>query len=484
MTHPMMESASRTPAKTLAGLAATALAAAAVVAAVTGPASAASGLGQLAAAQGRYFGTALANNHLGESAYATVADREFNSVTPENEMKWDATEPSRGSFNYTGGDAIVSHAQGHGQSVRGHTLVWHSQLPSWVSNGGFNAATLTSVMQNHISNVAGHYKGKLYAWDVVNEAFNDDGTRRQSVFQTTIGDSYIATAFQAARAADPTAKLYYNDYNIEGINSKSTAVYNMVKAFKQQGVPIDGVGLQTHLILGQVPSDLQANLQRFADLGVDVALTEVDVRMQTPADSGKLATQSANYAALTKACLNVTRCVGITVWGVTDKYSWVPDVFPGYGAPLLFDDSFNAKPAYTGVSGALGGGTSSPSPSASPTSSPSPSASPTSSPNPGRSCSATYRKVNEWNNGFQAEVTVANTGSSSIGGWTVTWAFPNGQKITQLWNGTLSQSGANVTVRNVSYNGTVAPNGSTTFGFTADWSGSNGTPSSVTCGAS
>jgi endo-1,4-beta-xylanase len=258
-------------------------------------------------------------------------------VTPGNEMKWDATEPTRGSFSFTRGDQIVSFAQAHGQRVRGHTLVWHSQLPGWVTGGGFNAATLTSIMQNHIANVAGHYAGHLYAWDAVNEPFNEDGTRRASVFQTTIGDGYIATALRAARAADPAAKLYINDFNTDGVNAKSTAMFNLAQSLKQQGVPLDGVGIQGHLILGQVPSSLQQNIQRFADLGLDVAITELDIRMTLPATAAMLTQQAANYATVVNACLAVTRCVGVTTWGVGDADSWIPGVFSGQGAAMLFD---------------------------------------------------------------------------------------------------------------------------------------------------
>lgn len=172
--------------------------------------------------------------------------------------------------------------------------MWHNQLPDWINS--VPAGELLGVMRNHIANVAGHYKGEVVHWDVVNEAFEEDGTRRQSVFQQKIGDGYIAEAFKAARAADPNAKLYYNDYNIEGIGAKSDAVYNLVKSFKQRGIPIDGVGLQAHLILGQVPGSLQQNIKRFADLGVDVAITELDIRMRTPRDAAKDAQQAPTTA--------------------------------------------------------------------------------------------------------------------------------------------------------------------------------------------
>jgi endo-1,4-beta-xylanase len=226
-----------------------------------------------------------------------------------------------------------------------------------------------TAMNNHINGVMAHFRGKITYWDVVNEAFNEDGSRRQSVFQQQLGNGYIETAFRTARAADPNAKLCYNDFNIEGQNAKSNAVFNMVSDFKARGVPIDCVGLQSHFIVGQLPGDLQANMQRFANLGVDINITELDIRMPTPASSANLQTQANNYATVVGACLAVSRCTSITTWGITDKYSWVPGTFPGQGAALLFDDSFNRKPAYNSTLTALGG-TASTSPITTPPTSP------------------------------------------------------------------------------------------------------------------
>jgi endo-1,4-beta-xylanase len=329
------------------------VAAAAMVVTVAMPAHAASTLRDAASARGRYFGAAVDPSHFGESSYSSTLSSQFSMATPENGMKWDATEPSRGSFNFGAGDQVVSFAQGHSQRVRGHNLVWHSQLPGWVS--GTPTSQVQSVMENHIRSVAGHYKGKIYAWDVVNEPFNDNGSLRGDVFLTAMGTGYIADALRTARAADPSAKLYLNDFNIEGQNSKSNAMFSLVQSLKSQGVPIDGVGFESHFILGQVPSSLQSNLARFAALGVDVAITELDVRMQTPSTSAKLSQQANDYRTVVNACLSVSRCVGITTWGVTDKFSWVPGVFSGFGAALLFDQNYQAKPAQTAVVQALGG---------------------------------------------------------------------------------------------------------------------------------
>jgi endo-1,4-beta-xylanase len=297
------------------------------------PASAATTLGAAAAQSGRYYGTALANGKLGDSAYTTIAAREFNMVTPENEMKPDATEPNQNQFNFSAGDSIYNWANSRGMKVRGHTLAWHSQQPGWMQS--MSGTTLRNAMINHINGVMAHYKGKLAYWDVVNEAFNEDGSRRNSNLQQT-GNDWIEVAFRTARTADPSVKLCYNDYNIENATyAKTVAVKNMIQDFKNRGVPIDCVGLQTHFTGGSsLPSNFQTTLQNFAALGVDVAITEADVTQAS-------ATQ---YQGMTQACVNVSRCVGITVWGVRDCDSWRSSE-----NPLLFDCSGNKKAAYTSV---------------------------------------------------------------------------------------------------------------------------------------
>jgi len=322
--------------------------------AVGGPAAAAgSPLRQLAEAKGIYFGTALTQGNLSNSTLTNVAGAQFDMVTPGNEMKWDTTEPSNGTFNFGPGDQIVAFAKAHNQRVRGHNLVWHSQLASWVTSLPLNQ--VQAAMETHITTEVTHYKGQLYAWDVVNEPFNEDGTLRQDVFFNAMGSGYIADALRTARAADPAAKLYLNDYNIEGENAKSNGMYNLVSSLKSQGVPIDGVGLESHFILGQVPSSMLANMQRFAALGVDVAVTELDDRIQLPASSANLTQQASDFSAVVRDCLAVSRCVGVTQWGVGDADSWIPGAFSGFGAATMYDQNYQPKPAYTAVQTALGG---------------------------------------------------------------------------------------------------------------------------------
>ncbi|MEV7106452.1 endo-1,4-beta-xylanase [Streptomyces atroolivaceus] len=425
--------------------------AAAGVVALAGNAQAVGALGDAAAAKGRYFGTAVAANHLGEAAYASTLNAQFDSVTPENEMKWDALESTRDSFNFAAADRIVGHAQSKGMKVRGHTLVWHSQLPGWV--GGLGATDLRSAMNNHITQVMTHYKGEIHSWDVVNEAYQDgsSGARRSSPFQDKLGNGFIEEAFRTARTVDADAKLCYNDYNTDGRNAKSNAVYDMVKDFKQRGVPIDCVGFQSHFNSNSpVPSDFQANLQRFADLGVDVQITELDIE-------GSGSAQAANYTEVVNACLAVTRCTGITVWGVTDKYSWRSS-----GTPLLFDGDYNKKPAYDAVLAALGG----------------------SSGGGGDgggtgACTATYTQTSTWNGGYNGQVTV-KAGGSAITNWTVPVTVPSPQKVSAVWNGTPSTSGDVMTVR-PTWNGSLAAGSSTTFGFTVTTNGGTSAPAVGAC---
>ncbi|MEV6805645.1 endo-1,4-beta-xylanase [Streptomyces sp. NPDC051129] len=445
-----------------AGVFTSVLLAATTATALSHSAAAADGtLGSAAAAKGRYFGTAVAAGHLGESAYTGTLDREYNAVTPENEMKWDATESTRNTFTFGAADQIVGHAQSNGMKIRGHTLVWHSQLPSWVS--GLGAADLRTAMNNHITQVMQHYKGKIYAWDVVNEAFQDgsSGARRSSPFQDKLGNGFIEEAFRTARSVDPDAKLCYNDYNTDGVNAKSNAVYDMVKDFKARGVPIDCVGFQSHFnSASPVPSDYQANLQRFADLGVDVQITELDIE-------GSGTAQANNYANVVKACLAVTRCTGMTVWGITDKYSWRSS-----GTPLLFDSNYAKKPAYDAVLTALGGtgggdgggggGGNGGDPTA--------------------ACTVAYARTADWNDGYNGQVTVT-AGSAPITNWTVTLTFPSGQQVSALWNGSPAWNGSTATVRST-YNGSLAAGASTDFGFTVMKNGNAAAPTLGTCTAS
>ena len=302
---------------------------------------------------GKLVGAAVQSGLLADGRYGPVFSRHFNYVTAEYEMKWDPIERVRGSNDFGGGDAIVSYALGNGMQVKGHALIWHGSVPSWVNS--LSPADLRVAFENHIRSVAEHFRGRVYAWDVVNEAVADDGSGlRDTVFRQKLGDQYIADAFRIARQADPQALLFYNDYGGEGLNLKSNRIYELVQNLRVQGVPIDGVGLQMHITASNPPSDanVAANMRRLTALGLSVNISEMDVRIRDLPAQTRLETQKSVYRSIVAVCVAEPRCDGITFWGFTDAHSWIDAQF-GADDPLLFDDQYGAKPAYFGVLDAL-----------------------------------------------------------------------------------------------------------------------------------
>jgi len=263
----------------------------------------------------------------------------FGSLTPENELKWETTEPDRGTYDFGPADRIVSFAQQHGMAVRGHTLVWHLQNPGWLAD--LSPAELRAALADHIRTLMQHYAGRIAEWDVVNEAVGDDGRLRPSLWLDKLGPGYIALAFRLAHQADPQAKLFYNDYGAEGEGTKADAVFELVSALKREGVPIDGIGLQGHVDT-HPPPGYAANIARFARLGLRLELTELDVRTRTD-DAAARSAQAAQYARLVDGC---RACARFTVWGVDDDDSWVPGAYPGFGHATLLDGDLRPKPAF------------------------------------------------------------------------------------------------------------------------------------------
>ncbi|QRW05859.1 endo-beta-1,4-xylanase [Ceratobasidium sp. AG-Ba] len=291
-----------------------------------------------------YFGIFADLASLSNSQTAYIIRTDFGEITPATSALWGTIQPS-GYFNYGGFDTMVNFAQSNGKII----LVWHSQLPSWVSSIG-DAGTLTSVIQNHITAVASRYRGKIYAWDVVNEIFNEDGSLRSSVFSRLLGDAFVDIAFKAARAADSNAKLYINDYNLDSVNAKFNSLVNFVNQKKAAGVPIDGVGTEAHLSAGGA-GGVQAALQKLASTGCDVAITQLDIagaasnnvflEFFEDADCRNLRLGN-DYTTVVKACLNNPKCVGITIWGICDKDSWrTPS--------LLFNSNCQRNSAYNAI---------------------------------------------------------------------------------------------------------------------------------------
>lgn len=306
-------------------------------------------LRDLATAKNRFVGSCSNHAYLSTDAnYTAVLAQQYSIVTPENEMKWGATEAQQGVFTFEQGDMIVAYAQKANQHVRGHNLCWGVYNPTWLTSGNFTGTQLQAILQNHINNVVAHYKGQLYSWDVVNEAVSDSATNtsylKPSVWYPAV-PNYVDLAFQFAREADPNVKLFYNDYGAEEINAKSNAVYNMLKSMKERGIPVDGVGLQYHVSLGWYPNitSVIENIQRLSALGLEVHITEMDVGCTGNATQQvKFAEQAKIYQPVLAACLSAPQCAAYVTWGFTDKYTWLGSD----ETPLPFDINYNPKPAF------------------------------------------------------------------------------------------------------------------------------------------
>jgi endo-1,4-beta-xylanase len=294
---------------------------------------------------GPLAGVAVRTDRLGDRGYAAALTA-YGSVTPENELKWEVSEPDKGRYDFEAADRIVDFARQHGMAVRGHTLVWHLQNPGWLDDLG--AGELRAALGDHIRTLMRRYAGRIGEWDVVNEAVADSGGLRRSLWLDKLGPGYIALAFRIAHEADPGAKLFYNDYGAEGESTKADAVYRLVAQLKRKGVPIDGIGLQAHVDT-KPPPGYEANIARFAKLGLRVELTEMDVRTKTD-DAATRRAQADQYARLVDGC---RPCARFTVWGLDDDDSWVPDAYPGFGHATLLDGDLLPKPAFDAFRAAL-----------------------------------------------------------------------------------------------------------------------------------
>ncbi len=296
--------------------------------------------------------------------------READTISPENALKWNALQPHPGVFEFTQADRYVAFGVEHGLWTIGHTLVWHEQLPAWVAAPGAATTTLTQEelsrrLREHISTVVGRYRGRIKGWDVVNEVVADGGGYRPSIFYRTLGADFIASAFQWAHEADPAAELYYNDYNLDADDAKRATALELVRSLRARGVPIHGVGLQGHYNLTQPSAaNIDETIRLFAQLGVKVLITELDVEVNrvasgvtgavgaraqdapaAPLTARELSAQAQRYAELF-AVFRKNRAVvtRVTLWGLRDRDSWRRT-----SHPLLFDDNYASKPAYRAV---------------------------------------------------------------------------------------------------------------------------------------
>jgi endo-1,4-beta-xylanase len=316
----------------------------------------ASSLRSLAQARGIQIGAAVAAGPVREEPlYAQTLRREFSMLTPENAMKFGPLHPDPDRYNFADADAIIAFAKANAMQVRAHTLVWHEDLPRWLTERNVTREDLMPILRQHILTVVGRYRGRVAVWDVVNEAMADSGSLRDTIWLRGIGPDYIDLAFRWAHEADPQARLFYNDYGGEGLGRKSDAIYGLVRNLRTRGVPIHGVGLQMHIRLESSPAlrDVAANMNRLAALKLEVHITEMDVRIEGPVTEEALSAQARIYRDTLGVCLSAKNCKAFVLWGFTDRHSWIPQFFPQWGAALIFDESYRPKPAYTALMDAL-----------------------------------------------------------------------------------------------------------------------------------
>ena len=338
-------------------------------------------LRQQADHDGLLVGAAVRPSQLSETAYASTLAREFSMVEAEDAMKWWTLRPNRTTYDFRQGDELVRFAQAHQMKIRGHCLVWDHDNPDWLTHGHFTTRQLSRLLRQHIARVMKHYRGQVFAWDVINEALDENGAVRDSLWYnrpgiglSEQGTAYIEQVFRWAHKADPQALLFYNEAEGEGLNRKSDAIYAMVRDFKRRGVPINGVGLQMHVpalevdvpaTAANISANLSLNIARLTALGLQVHITELDVSL--PIDSNgsvhpeDLARQAELYRGIVRACLDNPGCTAIQTWGFTDRYSWIGSHSRHTrGQALPFDRAYQHKPAYRAVLEELSAGRSSP----------------------------------------------------------------------------------------------------------------------------
>lgn len=314
-------------------------------------------LKELAQAKNLYIGAAVLPNLLKkDSKYAETLSSEFNMVGTENCMKWWAIHPDINKYTFDEPDELIDFAQKNDMAIRGHTLVYSRKMPEWFNNIK-DKKLMEEQLGEHIKTVVGRYKGKIYAWDVINEEIDFEGNHQQSPLFKMLGISHIEKAFIWAHEADPGVKLFVNEFGIEEINKRSDLTYKMIQDLLQKKVPVHGIGFQMHRALGsddkwlnKLPDleSMRKNFQRFADLGLEVHITEMDIPIQkgTGSYEEKLTEQAKAYKEILEVALSIKNFKALVIWGVTDLYNWIDFISQTKDAPLLFDREYEKKPAY------------------------------------------------------------------------------------------------------------------------------------------
>lgn len=315
----------------------------------------------LATAASLRLGATVDPSQLADADITAPLAREFSSVTAENAMKWYSIEPNRDQVDFSGADAVLAFAESHDLTVRGHNLVWAQDAftPAWIRAIG-DRAELQAEVDDHIRAVLERYRGRIHRWDVVNEPLDTLGTKRSdNVFDRVLGPGWIADAYRLAHEVDPDAELWLNEYGSDWSPGKHAALLALLRGLLADGVPIDGIGLQTHRLSVDGPDRavFERQLRDYADLGLRVAITELDVAV-SPTDPAGLARQAEAYRTIVVSCLAVPACDEVTTWGVSDRDTWLDGqgILPAPTRPLLFDDDVAPKPAYDAVAEVLGRG--------------------------------------------------------------------------------------------------------------------------------
>jgi endo-1,4-beta-xylanase len=292
-----------------------------------------------------------------DDLYKQIIAHQFNTVVAEHFMGMDVLQAQQGNFDFVRTDAFLEFAADNHLAVRGPTLIYGKDNPRWLDDGSWTPQQLTQIIQDHVSTVLQHVHGKLFSYDVVNEALheNDDGTVsfEDNIYTRVLGhdSTYIRLALAEARSADPDVKLFINEFGAETPGPKFDAMYAMVSGFVHDGVPIDGVGYQLHIKVNAADDPafldgVRTTMQAYADLGLEVTVTELDVRIETPASDADLAKQAQLFGDLFDVCHAQPACTAFVMWGFTDRYSWIPKFFSGFGEALVLDNRFAFKPAY------------------------------------------------------------------------------------------------------------------------------------------
>lgn len=313
----------------------------------------------LAAKRGLLLGSAFSNKAFrGNPRYGEVLAREFNCLVAENSMKLNAIQRVRGEFDFTAADEMMAFAASHDMKARGVPLVWHEALPQWAKDKTFPRQEALAILREHIFAVMRHFRGRVCAWDVLNEGLNDKGPglREEGPWFHSIGPDYVGEIYHMAHEADPAAVLFYNDFNMDGMSAKADRCYAWLKELLARGVPIHGVGLQYHVRADEHPdpAEVSRNIRRFNDLGLSVHITELDVWLPAKFTAAQLQQQAAVYRHVVETALAARNCPAVMLWGFTDRYSWVPETSGGsYNHALIFDRDYRPKPAYAAIAAAL-----------------------------------------------------------------------------------------------------------------------------------